>query len=85
MRRYGRSVGGPAKFTLLLASLTKGEVGTAASLKDITKAWNRMTDPMGGEFNSAHPTRAKDNGWVDTPRHGSYVLRAGWTAAVGNE
>jgi hypothetical protein len=83
MTRYGRSVGGPAKFTLLLASLMKGKVGAAASVRDIAKAWNRMKEPMGGPFNSAHPTRAKGNGWVDTPKHGSYTLLPGWTSALG--
>lgn len=83
MRLHAKSLGGPGKFTVLLAWLTKGKAGEQKSLKDIKKAWNHMTEPMGGPFNPAHTTRAKDNGWVDAPKPGFYVLRAGWARALG--
>jgi hypothetical protein len=83
MKRHGKSLGGPQKFTVLLARLSGGKIGTAISLKEIEKAWNRMTEPMGGRFNPAYTTRAKDNGWVDTPKTGSYALLSGWASALG--
>src|SRR5436189_227235 len=46
MKRHARRLGGPQKFTALLARLTIGEVGVAKSLKEIKNAWNRMTEPM---------------------------------------
>ena len=78
MKRHARSLRGPQKFTVLLARLAGGKVGVATSLKSIKDAWNKMTEPMGGVFNAAHPTRAKDSGWVDTTKRGFYVLRVGW-------
>ena len=65
VRRHAKGLGGPQKFTVLLARLSGGKTGVAITLKEMEKAWNRMTEPMGGRFNPAYTTRAKDNGWVD--------------------
>lgn len=79
VRTYGaKSMGGPQKFVLLLAWMSKGQAGRAVSLQDLENAWNKMTEPMGSKFNPAYTTRAKDNGWVDTPKKGSYGLRSNW-------
>lgn len=83
MKRHAKGLSGPQKFTALLARLSGGKAGAAISLKDIENAWNRMTRLMGGRFNPAYTTRAKDNGWVDTPKIGSYALRPGWEKALG--
>lgn len=83
VKRHAKNRGGPQKFTVLLARLSGGKVGTAVSRNEIEKAWNRMTEPMGGKFNPAYTTRAKDNGWVDTPKTGAYALLAGWAKALG--
>jgi hypothetical protein len=82
IKRYAKSLGGPQKFTVLLARLTGGKAGTTVSVREIEKAWNRMTELMGGRYNSAYTTRAKDNGWVDTPKIGSYALLPGWEKAL---
>ena len=83
VKRHAKGLGGPPKFTVLLARLSGGKTGVAITLKEIEKAWNRMTEPMGGRFNPAYTTRAKDNGWVDTPKMGSYALQGGWAKALG--
>ena len=83
VRRHAKGLGGPQKFTVLLARLSDGKAGVAIGLKEIEKTWNRMTEPMGGKFNPAYTTRAKDNGWVDTPKTGYYALRSSWTGALG--
>lgn len=83
VKRYAKNLGGPQRFTILLARLSAGKVGTAIGLKEIEGAWSRMTEPMGGRFNPAYTTRAKDNGWVDTPKIGSYALLSGWAKALG--
>jgi hypothetical protein len=86
MKQHAKRLGGPAKFTLLLAWMTKGKAGDAKSSRDIEKAWNKMTELMGGKFNPAYTTRAKTNGWVDTPkRTGSYVLLERWAQALGKK
>lgn len=82
MKRHAKNLGGPQKFTVLLARLSSGKAGAAIGLKEIEKTWNRMTEPMGGRFNPAYTTRAKDNGWVDTPRTGFYALLSGWAEAL---
>jgi len=83
VKRHAKKLGGPQKFTVLLARLSAGKVGAAIGRKEIETAWNRMTEPMGGRFNPAYTTRAKDNGWVDTPKPGSYALLTGWAKALG--
>src|SRR5439155_7380346 len=55
----------------------------AIERREIEKAWNRMTALMGGKFNPSYTMRAKDNGWVDTPKTGHYALRSGWEKALG--
>src|SRR5439155_12033109 len=59
VKRHAKGLGGPQRFTVLLARLSGGKIGAAVSLKEIEKAWNRMTEPMGGKFNPAYTTRAK--------------------------
>lgn len=82
MKRLGKGLSGSRKFTVLLALLLGGQLGKERSLKDIEKAWNRMKLLMEGKFNPAHTTRAKDAGWVDTPRPGYYVLLPNWTKSL---
>ncbi len=83
VKRYAKGLGGPQKFTLLLAKLSGGKVGAAIGLKDIEKTWNRMTGLMDGKFYTTYSQRAKDNGWVDTPKTAYYALRSGWAEALG--
>lgn len=82
MKQHGKGLGGGQKFTVLLAKLTGGKIGIAVTLKEIERNWNRMTALMRGKFNPAYTTRAKDNGWVDTPKPGHYALRSGWEKAL---
>ena len=82
IKRYARGLSGARKFTVLLAALAGGKAGVEVSFKEIQKTWNRMTEPLGGKFNPAHTTRAKDKGWVDTPKTGFYILRPSWAEAL---
>jgi hypothetical protein len=78
INRYMRpNMSGREKFTLVVAFLAKGSVKTEVTLEAIQKLWNSMTSRL-EEFNLAHSTRAKDKGWVDSPKRGSYVLLAQW-------
>lgn len=81
-KQHIKGLNGPRKFALLVAKLSKGTVGKAISLSDVEAAWNRMTEPMGGKYNGAYPTRAKEDGWVDTPKKGHYALTPGWANAL---
>jgi hypothetical protein len=83
MKRYGSKLSGTQKFTLLVARLAQGKVGHAVSLKEIESWWNKMKGILGGAYNPAHSTRAKDRGWVDSPKFGAYALSHDWKDAVG--
>lgn len=78
MHRYARGKSGDEKFALILAHLTKGDVKTETKLEAVSRAWSKMKGLL-GNFNLAYPTRAKDKGWVDSPRTGVYVLLPRWT------
>jgi hypothetical protein len=82
VKRHVKGLGGPQKFTALLARLADGKTGVAVARSEIEKNWNRMTALMDGKFNPAYSSRAKDNGWVDTPKIGHYALLPGWKEAL---
>lgn len=83
LKKYSRGRSGPSKFTLLLAHLAKGGVNVGIDYTDLVRAWNRATAHL-GQFNPAHTTRAKDKGWVDSPKQGQYVLRPSWKQAFAD-
>jgi hypothetical protein len=84
MKRYGRGIPGARKFVLLVARMANGNLEARVPRSDIEKQWNKMKELMGGPFNSAHASRARDDGWVDVPEHGLYKLRAAWKGVVAN-
>ncbi len=87
MKRYANGLRGPQIFTLLLARLTKGDTAKEVTLVELEKHWNSMKALMDGPFNRAHSNRAKDSGWVDSPKRGIYVLASSWREALrlGND
>lgn len=78
MKRYGAGLSGPKRFALLVAHFAKGKPEEAVTMKEIERAWSKMTSLIGA-FNRAHSIRAKDEGWVDSPEYGMYSLRNSWT------
>jgi hypothetical protein len=80
-KRYAEGLPGPAKFTVLLARLTDGKIGPTKSLKDIEKTWKRMTGLL-GKYNPVHAIRARENGWVNTPKYGQHALAGEWKDAL---
>ena len=83
VKRHAKGLGGPQKFAMLLARLSGGKAGSAVALSEIEKAWNRMTGLMGGKFHPMYSVRAKENGWVDTPKTAHYAIRSSWAEALG--
>jgi hypothetical protein len=75
---------GPAKFTLVLAHMTQGKFGVEVSITSIIEAWKGMTGLLKG-FDDAYPTRAKDQGWVDSRTKSIYTLFPGWTAILDGD
>jgi hypothetical protein len=82
IKRYASGASGPRKFAILVARLAAGDTGIEIPFKDIEKQWNKMTQLMGGRFNPSHASRAKDAGWVDSPKHGVYKLLGDWGGAL---
>lgn len=82
IKRYAVGASGPMKFAILVAHMAKGDLKNEVAFSEIERQWNKMKQLMGGSFNGAHATRAKDHGWVDSPKHGVYKLLAGWRGAL---
>lgn len=82
IKRYARRASGPRKFVILLARLSKGEMSSEVAFTEIEREWNRMTQLMGGRFHRSHAARARENGWVDSPKKGTYKLLSGWQSAI---
>lgn len=82
MKKYGRGLKGPSKFTLMLARLAEGDVGRQVAFEDLKAAWNSMKPLMGGAFYPSPSLRAKEHGWVDTPKRGIYALTSSWKEAI---
>lgn len=78
--KYAHGKTGKEKFTWLVALLAKGDEAVDVPVKEIEKLWNRMTAKslLGMKFNYKYSNEAKTNGWVDSPKTGSYRLAAGW-------
>ncbi len=84
IKTHARAASGPQKFTLLLAHIAGGDLSTEVPSSGIEKQWNKMTTLMGGTYNGAYGSRARDNGWVDSPKFGMYKLLPGWKRVLSN-
>lgn len=78
VKQHARDMSGAKKFTLLAAYLAKGQMGKEVQMTEIEKQWNKMKPLLGGKLNRAHSTRAKESGWVDSPKYGVYVILPDW-------
>lgn len=85
MKKYAKGVSGSRKFTLLLAHLVEGKIGQEIAGERIASTWNRMKQVLGGAYNAAHATRAKAEGWIDSPKWGHYALSTSWKESIGAE
>ncbi len=81
IKDHAKGLSGGKKFALILAYLAKGEVTKEIQLKEIDAAWNRMTAIL-GDFNRKYSSDAKEQGLVNTRKHGIYVLRPQWREIV---
>jgi len=78
VKQLAGGLNGSQKFALLVAYLAKGDSDKQVLMADVEKQWNNMKPLLGGKLNRAHPTRAKENGWVNSPKRGVYVVLPGW-------
>lgn len=78
VKQHTQNMSGAKRFTLLTAYLAKGESNKEVPMSEIGKQWNKMKPLLGGELNRAHSLRAKESGWVDSPKRGVYVILPDW-------
>ena len=82
MRTHAKGLSGPKKVALLVAHLAEGDSdGKVIDFENVESAWNR-TKRILGPYNSSYSTRAKDYGWVNSPKQGQYVLGKDWQTAL---
>jgi hypothetical protein len=84
VNKYAKDMNGSRKFTLLLARLVQGKPGKEISGEQIVSAWKRMKGVLGA-YNTAHATRAKEQGWIDSPKKGVYALSSSWREVISAE
>ena len=65
-----------------MARLCRGKVGETISPREVERQWRSMTEPMGGDYNRAYATRAKNEGWVDAVDRETIALRKDWINAM---
>lgn len=82
MKRYSGQLSGPKKLTLLVAYLAKGRTNQSVARIDVEKVWKKMGGLLGGGYNAAYDTRARDNGWISSPKAGVFQLLDGWAEAI---
>jgi hypothetical protein len=78
MKKYSRGLKAPSQFVLLLARLAGGDRSVEVRTDEVAAHWNRMKTVIGVPFHRMYALRAKENGWVDTPKRGTYVLSTNW-------
>jgi hypothetical protein len=78
IKKYASGMSGPKRLALLVARIAEGDLSTDVERTQVRKVWNTMTSLMGGRFNSAYDTRARDSGWISSPKPGLYRLLSTW-------
>jgi len=79
VKRYTPGKSGAKKFTLLVAYLAAGKIDKDIELSEVRTRWNRMSaKKLLGKFNMFFTSDAKNNGWVDSKKYGSYCLTKEW-------
>ena len=80
VKLHAKGMNGEKKFVLLVAYLAKGKTDVDIKPKDVETKWNKMTESnlMGSPYNGKYATMAKNNGWVDSRKYGTYHLTDSW-------
>lgn len=82
-KKYLSELSGPKKFTLLLAYLTKGEIGKDVPIEELIRTWNKMkAKNMLGKYNASYSDKAKVRGLVNSTKYGQYHLLKNWKEAA---
>lgn len=82
MKKNAGGLSGHERLILLVAHFAKGKVHDPVSRRDVVRQWDRMKPIMGGKYNGAYDTRARETGWLDSPKAGVFELCPGWEAIL---
>ncbi|MDD5043453.1 MAG: hypothetical protein PHD51_02155 [Patescibacteria group bacterium] len=78
-KEYGKGLTGPKRFVLVVAYLSKSKKKLDVTSEDVKTCWNKHSRLLGGKLTTGiYGTRAKENGWLDATKNGSYHLTARW-------
>ena len=78
MKKHAAGLSGPERLILLVAYFAKGKPKTPVARGDVVRQWGKMKPIMGGKYNGAYDTRARETGWLESPKPGAFELREGW-------
>jgi len=81
-RHATTAMSGPRKLTLLIARLADGKTDVSVYRAEVERSWSKMEGLLGGPYNGAYDTRARDQGWIYSPKAGVFALRPGWEAVL---
>lgn len=81
LRQHAQGTG-TRKFAVLLAHMTQGKTSVPVTRDAIEREWTRNKGVLGGNFQNMYATRSKEKGWTDSPKRGTFVLRADWRGAL---
>jgi len=73
---------GAKKFVLLLSWIAKGKTDRQVDGEALRKEWDKVRGPIGADYQTMSATRARDNGWIDSPKHGVFKLARDWKRAL---
>ena len=81
LMRHARGTGAQ-NFAVLLAHMTGGKTDVQVPHSDLEAAWARNKGVLGGGYARVYATRSKGEGWSDSPKRGTFVLRPEWRGAL---
>jgi hypothetical protein len=63
--------------------MTGGKTDVQITREAIEKLWNKSKGVLGGNrFHPMYGTRAVEEGWINSPKWGTFVLRPDWRGAL---
>jgi hypothetical protein len=78
MKKHGAGMSGPKQLTLLLAHAAHGEPKAQHTVAALIEAWGAVEGVMCGGYAPVYVTRAKEQGWVNSSKHGTIHLTPSW-------
>lgn len=78
-KKYAKGLSGPKRFVLVIAYLVRGNKQTNITSDSVKSCWNKHKKLLGGKLTTGvYGTRAKEDGWLDAAKNGSYHLTGSW-------